>query len=328
MEGKLGLSGPADDRFGEGGDGNGRKHLLFPPMLEKYPSLQRLHNQSSTETSGIGETITSSFSSQESIASIRSLTEIERVNGEGETVVENNLDAVPTSQQMQRSFIKQTEDYGKEITVTIHDVNLPSSSNLIQQASYEVEPDFDTLFSQGEVAANVLGIDGHRKQNNGTDHESRSRCSSIKSRTSIGSFRSRSGSNRASGKFLGVNTESTWMKWSHERMASNRRRTALLEQPKPKEKERASTPIRKARQEGLVFMHPDLEAKYLCEEDILHIQRHRQQRLKTYMAIENSSRKRRYPQHVISNNISEKEMEVLKLFWSHRLFVRSRYVST
>ncbi|KAK3592584.1 hypothetical protein CHS0354_018853, partial [Potamilus streckersoni] len=325
LEGTLRFSGPADDRFDEGGDWNGRKSLLFPPMFEKCPSLQRLHNQSSTETSGLGETITSSFSSQESIASIRSGTEIERINSEA--VVENNSDAVATSQQMQRSFNNQTKSYDKESTDATHYLKSPSSSNPTQHASYDEEPDFDALFSQGKVAANVHGTDGYRIKPSDKEHESRSRCSSIKSRTSVGSFRSRSGSNRVSKKFLGRSTESAWMKWSRERMASNRRRMALLEQPNPMEKERASTPIKKARQEGLVFIHPDLEAKYLCEEDIHHIQRHRQQRMETYNAIENSSRKSRYPQRVISNQISEKDMEVLRHFWYHRLFIRSRYVS-
>ena len=194
---------------------------------------------------------------------------------------------------------------------------------------YDV-PDFDELFLHSAnfpVPQVELGM---QLEQINSEWNSHSRAGSTKSRSSMGSFRSRSGSNRGSKRFLGRNMESAWTKWSKERRASFRRRLELLDKPDPEVPERASTPVKKARQEGLKFVHPDLESKYISEEDINYIQRHRQQRLQTYKVIEKSNKKSRFPpQHDLHHmrRLTVHELSVLSRFWEHRLFIRSRYVS-
>ena len=56
-----------------------------------------------------------------------------------------------------------------------------------------------------------------------------------------------------------VNEESTWMKWSHERKESFKKRINSIEQKqKELEKNRVSTPVKKARKESVVFISPDV----------------------------------------------------------------------
>ncbi len=63
------------DSTREGGRDSGRQFLSPENTnIERAPSLHGLHAQSSTETSGLGETVTSGFSSQESIHSLKGST--------------------------------------------------------------------------------------------------------------------------------------------------------------------------------------------------------------------------------------------------------------
>lgn len=68
-------SGHADNRRGGEGQRPAKKFLTPDGGgFDKSPSLHKLPQQSSTETSGLGETLTSGFSSQESIRSTQSFT--------------------------------------------------------------------------------------------------------------------------------------------------------------------------------------------------------------------------------------------------------------
>jgi hypothetical protein len=145
--------------------------------------------------------------------------------------------------------------------------------------------------------------------------------SSIKSRSSRGSMRSRSGSNI----FLGNDIDSAWMKWGRARRASYQRK---LEVPDNVPVERATTPIKKARQELIAqFVHPDLTDKYISEDDINYIRRHRQRQTQMYHAIEKSKKNQRLLSAHNDIYLSAREWKILSNFWKHKVFRRSRYIA-
>ncbi|XP_060574753.1 uncharacterized protein LOC132732356 [Ruditapes philippinarum] len=380
------------------------KQFLSPesvPMLEKSKSLQRLANQSSTETSGLGETVTSGLSSQESILSyysgartgvteqasahqdqgidLREDTRNIRHEGNG-TFGTRNIDSdniINHTNELKKSYrdtycvesidksvvsISVLDTEGKQIEKSHGASGITSSdgqkeikgvkmttkpldplgkrgykppldfrSNDVKKPdnlpmfSANVGPDFDSLFTQSKnlkVPPAAVGIQIDQINNEWNKHK---RSSSIKSRSSQGSFRSRSGSTRRSKRFL-TQCESQWMKWGRERRQSFRRRMEQLEKPPEPEIPRASTPVKKARQEGLMFVHPDLGSKYISEDDINYIKRHKQERLKTCKLIEKSKTKLHHEAHDI-NRLTPDELMTLSRFWEHRVFVRTRYVS-
>ena len=316
--------------------------------------FQRLQNQSSTETSGLGETVTSGLSSQESIVSLKSTAsdidqgidlreittnEIHKTNTVKKTSIIDEITSDESKQPMNEAVL--ISEGATAATINSHDgLDGPGADiNSVDFLSAEAADralndygttDFDELFLQSATFP-VAQLDvGMQIEQINYNWKTRSRHGSTKSRSSMGSFRSRSGSNRGSKRFLGRNMDSAWTKWSQERRASFRRRLELLDKPEPEVPERASTPVKKARQEGLKFVHPDLESKYISEEDINYIQRHRQQRLQTYKVIEKSNKKSRFPQqHDLHHmrRLTVHELSVLSRFWEHTLFIRSRYVS-
>ena len=326
-----------------------------------FLSFQRLQNQSSTETSGLGETITSGFSSEESIASFKSggsdrdqgidlREEIPRSRTKYEAHKSNKeveklciIDATINSganEPMTKAIdapvgTEESAHVALPLRNSSDTTDIPDEHFFIAEEAagglgQYVSPNFDELFLQSEnfpVPQENMGLQIEQINHEWGRH---SRAGSTKSRSSIGSFRSRSGSNRGSKKFLGRNMDSAWAKWSKERRASCKRRIELLGKPDPDIPERASTPVKKARQEGLKFVHPDLESKYISEEDINYIQRHRQQRLHTYKVIEKSNKKSRFPTQPDIHHmrrLTVHELSVLSRFWEHRMFIRSRYVS-
>ena len=385
---------------------------IVSPEIERSKSEQRIQNQSSTETSGLGETITSGFSSQESIASVQSyqtssktapeiishLTfqedlgidlredttggktkdndsfETETIDSQNVINSKNELgnyreniksrfinksgpshsasDGLfhvdieereisdkpicyrPMKEQVEQHQIHflgptdQLNNNGASQKQGIEPKPLVELGNLEQEGSYHAVTDFDELFQQSEnLPQQTMGLGIEQINNEWNRHTRSSSIKSIRSnRSSQGSFRSRSGSTRRSKRFLGEK-ESKWMKWGRERRASFRRRLDKLEQPEPEVPPRPSTPIKKARQEGLMFIHPDLESKYISEEDINYIQRHRQQRLQTYKVIEKSKNIRFHQDSIGFGRLTANDLNILARFWEHRVFVRSRYIS-
>lgn len=83
---------------------------------------------------------------------------------------------------------------------------------------------------------------------------------------------SRSGSVKSGQhNFLGADTQSTWLKWSQDRRNSFKRRLDTIEVKQAEmERNRVSTPIRKARKESVMFMPQ--EGKDLSFEDELEMQ--------------------------------------------------------
>jgi len=79
---------------------------------------------------------------------------------------------------------------------------------------------------------------------------SRGRYSRSRARQSNGGAGD-AGSGSDDGQFLGRNTQSAWLRWSHERRASYRRKVEYMEKRQSDmERFRVSSPVRKARQES------------------------------------------------------------------------------
>ncbi|XP_052759673.1 uncharacterized protein LOC128202671 isoform X2 [Mya arenaria] len=363
--------------------------------LVTFDKQSRLHNQSSTETSGLGETITSGFSSQESVASYLDATNTrghgnnadedqgidlseESVNIQldgnstfGTQIIDSDNTINHTNKQKAHSSLPHIVLDGTNKDALVHTavvensngVSSASSENYIFKKSHQstaqmkeipriqiptdtfkvgaykppidyrsnevkkpdtlkvysanLGPDFDDLFKQSRSKTQQTNVGLQLEQINNEWNRSQ-RGNSIKSRSSLGSFRSRSGSTRRSNKL------SRWMQWGADRRASYRRRQENLE--KPPEVPRASTPVKKARQEGLVFIHPDLESKYISEDDINYIKRHQHERLKAYKLIEKAKSNKHQDVHDL-NRVTAGDLMTLSGFWEHKVFIRSRYIS-
>lgn len=134
-------------------------------------------------------------------------------------------------------------------------------------------------------------------------------------------------SGKGSNRFLGVSTGSAWTRWSRDRRASYRRRIEKLEREEPAPTSnvvRISTPVKKARQEGLKFVHPDLEARYLSEDDLNELRRHKQQQVHAMRVIERNRRNKFRLKTEVKLNADQWHM--LQEFWDHAFFVRARYL--
>lgn len=274
-----------------------------------------MYSVDDVDTSGVDRPVVDTNS--QSVASIGtcSKTSEKKVSGEKEMV---------NRQMTNRNIIGQSHlssAYKPPLDFRSNDVKRPDNMPMF---SANVGPDFDVLFTQSKnlkVPAQTVGLQLDQINNEWDKHK---RGSSIKSRSSQGSFRSRSGSTRRSRRYLS-HKESQWMKWGRERRMSLKKRVEKLDKPEP-EIPRASTPVKKARQEGLMFVHPDLGSKYISEDDINYIRRHKQERLKTCKLIEKSKMKLHHEAHDI-NRLTPDELMTLSRFWEHRVFIRTRYVS-
>lgn len=353
-----------------GVDQTGGKSYLSPDSgtgLIKSPSLQRIHQQSSTETSGLGESIILGFSSQESVRSTHSnvlyndrvvrpeTTRTTHNNprrcsttglGDDEQHVSHGSNPTTKSRPMREDWtdtkplILTTADKGSKRkksesstgTVVVRKYDSDFSS------MYPDGTDFDSLFTNsGKPHSNsfsavqyesndgtVVKLD-RRGPNRGSTKSQLSINDSIRSRS--GSFKSATGSIR---RFLGSKTESAWAKWSKARRESYKKRLELPELKNDQPPERASTPIKKAREEGLMFVHEDLKGNYISEEDINYIRRHRIERYKTFHVIEKSNKKKSKLRNFNTHNelqVSIRDWRILSNFWQHNVFSRARYAA-
>lgn len=70
------------------------------------------------------------------------------------------------------------------------------------------------------------------------------------------------------GHFLGKSTQSAWLRWSHERRASFKRKVEFIEQRQNElQRIRTSSPVRKARKESMRFVSPELEDQHMSFND-------------------------------------------------------------
>lgn len=312
-------SGHADN--GRGGNSyRSAKNFLTPDGggFEKSPSLQKLPQQSSTETSGLGETITSGFSSQESIRSTQSYT--------GER---SACDVIVAPDQCRsgrapKVFSPRVTMKGESDKKPLIHTDQSASDELRMGRSMQVQADsaandnFDKLFENPPTSQNTYR--GLQVEDIDKNWDRRGSQKSHRS-SRRGSFR-----NKDDTKFLGKNLGSTWTKWSKERRASTERKLRPTEDDESP-LERSTTPVKKALLESTQFVHPDLEKYHISEEDKHYIQRHRQQRYATYHVIEKSKKGQRHPHEHVGTMLTEKQWTTLSDFWEHRTFSRSRYVA-
>ncbi|KAL8581885.1 hypothetical protein ACOMHN_010259 [Nucella lapillus] len=178
---------------------------------------------------------------------------------------------------------------------------------------------------RGSVRGSVGAGQGLQVDQVNQEWRRRDSRSSIRSnRSSLGgSLRSHTGSFRHSKKrmFLSVGTDSTWTRWSRERRASFQRRAQQLYR-QGEVLARVSTPVRKARQEGLKFVHPDLEGKFFSEEDLEELRRHKQRKFHAIWVIE-KDRKSRF-RFRTEMHLNPEQKQILSDFWEHPVFVRAR----
>ena len=87
---------------------------------------------------------------------------------------------------------------------------------------------------------------------------------------------------------------------------------------------RVSTPVKKARQEGLIFVHPDLETRYLSEEDIQELRRHKQRQARAMKVIEKTGKRKNFKLRSEEVKLSQEQWAVLAEFWEHPFFIRAR----
>lgn len=379
----------------------GLKHQLWPQpgLLMKGHSLQAIHAQSSTETSGLGDTITSGVSSQESLHSCRGVAGKDA----NSSARDNQLDTSNCSQSPQRDgseyknyttfapppvvYIQVSDrtwrpisthpdsnvhprGFGErvrrrpsfEAAVEMAGINnsesgRPAAARTSDEDRYVADrTNFDDLFiassntdnnrvhdykrapnyrtgSSAKPMASVPGYGlstsgGHGYTTNSPpvglqpdQEDSWSRRNSVRSVSSLGggSFRSRSGSTRGSRKFLGRTTESRWLRWSKDRRLSYRRKLDMMENDN-QEEDRIPTPVKKARKECLKFVHPDLEHKYLSEEDLKDHHRQQQVQQQYYYGMLDAKNGDGLHLTII-------EWHLLADYWDHKVFNIARYVA-
>ncbi|XP_070206529.1 trichohyalin-like [Littorina saxatilis] len=195
---------------------------------------------------------------------------------------------------------------------------------------------FDDLFSQaksakgpgpgGGMPRGTPGLQVEQINHEWERRESRGSIRSNRSRSSHGgSFRSRPGSRRGANRGIFLTTESAWSRWSRDRRASYRRRIELLEKPEV-DLARVSTPVRRGRQEGLKFVHPDLEGTFLSEEDLNELRRHQQQKYHAIRVIEKDRKGKFRMNNKAEVHLTSEQWQVISDFWDHPAFVRGRYM--
>lgn len=200
----------------------------------------------------------------------------------------------------------------------------PSFSNHQPTSNVGTIPIVQLTASPGPQSLNIATVDREWDRRG-----SRGSLRSQNSKSSGGGGSTRSRRRSSISRFLGVRTESAWTKWSKDRRASYRRRAERLENADSQEPEldinRVSTPVKKARQEGLKFVHPDLEERYLSADDMNELRRARQQQVHAMRVIEKSRKKSKFPMKA-EVKLSEEEWHALQEFWEHRLFIQARFI--
>lgn len=203
-------------------------------------SLQRIHALSSTETSGYGG---DPLQSPTDLASITSPSDQPRLPA-ATTAVRSALPeyrsttcAAPMSSR--RSAGDGGVMSGTQKRYTYNGIASP--------------PQRYTSPTTGRRGRHVAGDDEQfYVDDDDQSTSSRGRYSRPRARRSNGGVRaSGSGSGSEDGEFLGRGTQSAWLRWSHERRASYRRKVEYLEKRQSDmERFRVSSPVRKARQES------------------------------------------------------------------------------
>ncbi len=126
-----------------------------------------------------------------------------------------------------------------------------------------------------------------------------------------------------SGQFLGLDTTSNWLRWSHDRRASYKRRIRLIEERQRElEQARVSTPVMKARQESVMFVTADLEDQHIIKDEL----QEQSERIYEQMAGAVPTTQKRHIAIKDEPKLTQKQLNDLSAFWEHSLFVNCRYL--
>jgi len=218
-------------------------------------SLQRMHALSSTETSGYGG---DPLQSPTDLASITSPSDQPRVPAT--TSVRSALPEYRTTvSAAPSSGVRRPVADGGMSGAAQHYTYNGIASPTPALPSSRLRYSSPTTGRRGEAtgyrpAAAVERYDDDEQfylDDDDRSTTSRGRYSRSRARRSNGVRGDGAGSGSEEGEFLGRNTQSAWLRWSHERRASYRRKVEYMEKRQSDmERFRVSSPVRKARQES------------------------------------------------------------------------------
>jgi hypothetical protein len=116
---------------------------------------------------------------------------------------------------------------------------------------------------------------------------------------------------------------SAWVNWSKDRRNSFRRRLEMIEQKeKEAEKTRVSTPVKKARQECVKFVSREMEDQYIAEAN----EPVRKKPVKKVKKKEKKKRGQKTEDPIKKIKLTDAQWHLMMDYWENPLFIRSRYV--
>ena len=138
-----------------------------------------------------------------------------------------------------------------------------------------------------------------------------------------GYLQERRQSTGSTGQFLGKDTSSNWLRWSHDRRASYKRRIRVIEERQRElESARVSTPVMKARKESVMFVTADLEDQHIIRDEV----QEQSERIYQQMAGAVPATPKHHSHLKEEVKLTPKQWNALQAFWEHALFVNCRYL--
>ena len=272
-------------------------------------SLQRIHQHSSTETSGYGETVPS--------PTAHSPGETARYSprGSGRTEISG------------RGARGRQEDYEEQYGYR----EGPPEDDMADQR----QDDFESLYASSRNPSgnrddrDVLRVHGQSPARGGAaygddDHYDGEHSAGESPSTS----RRGSMSDPRSAGFMGLKATSTWLLWSQARRASFKRRLDNIERRQTDmEKNRVSTPIRKARKESVMFVSQELEDQHVMRDEF----EEQQEKLHKQYNVESKKKSIKEESQRMTREMERVAMArwtAMVAFWEQTLFVVCRIFGT
>lgn len=129
----------------------------------------------------------------------------------------------------------------------------------------------------------------------------------------------------AGGHFLGKSTQSAWLRWSHERRASFKRKVEFIEQRQNElQRIRTSSPVRKARKESMRFVSPELEDQHMSFNDDVTTLAHPAFSFEIPPTAAKKPSRKGNNEDKDDARLTLAQWNALVAFWEHGVFVRSR----
>lgn len=233
-------------------------------------ALRQLHAQSSAETSGVGD----------SLQRIHALSSTE-TSGYGGDPLQSPTDLASITSPSEQPRIPATTSVRSALPEYRSTSSAaPMTSSGLRRSAGEGGVSGTQHYTYNGIASPMPALPSHQRYSSptsgrreaagyrqpaerfGDDEQfylddddqstsSRGRYSRSRARRSNGLRGENGGSGSEEGEFLGRNTQSAWLRWSHERRASYRRKVEYMEKRQSDmERFRVSSPVRKARQES------------------------------------------------------------------------------